>query len=77
MSVLMVNESIDFISLRDLLDVTDGNLASHLSALEKNDLIETHKKFVGKKPNTTYQITAAGRQAFKEHLQYLEKLINK
>ena len=76
MSILMVNESIDFTSLKELLDVTDGNLASHLSALEKNELIEVQKQFVGRKPNTTYKITKSGRLAFTEHLENLAKLIN-
>jgi DNA-binding PadR family transcriptional regulator len=75
MSVLMVNESIDFVSLKELLDTTDGNLASHLSALEKNNLIEIRKQFIGRKPNTSYQITESGRFAFKEHLGHLAKLI--
>lgn len=75
MSILMVNDTIDFISLRELLDVTDGNLASHLTALEKNGLIEVHKQFVGKKPNTTFSVTDYGRKAFSEHLENLAKLI--
>ena len=76
MSVLMVNESIDFTALRELLEVTDGNLSSHLTALEKSKLIEVHKQFVGRKPNTTYRITKSGRNDFSEHLEYLAKLIN-
>lgn len=75
MSVLMVNESIDFTGLRDLLDVTDGNLSSHLTALEKSKLIEMHKQFVGRKPNTSYRITKNGRNAFSEHLEFLARLI--
>ncbi len=75
MSVLMVNESIDFVSLKELLDTTDGNLASHLNALEKNELIEVKKQFIGRKPNTRYQVTETGRSAFKEHLDYLTRLI--
>ena len=75
MSVLMVNETIDFVSLKELLDTTDGNLASHLNSLEKNNLIEVKKQFIGRKPNTRYQITETGRSAFKEHLDYLIKLI--
>lgn len=77
MSVLMVNESVDFVSLKELLDITDGNLASHLTALEKNNLIEVHKQFVGRKPNTRYRITTTGRNAFQEHLTYLEILMKK
>jgi len=75
MSVLTVNESMDFNALKELLDVTDGNLASHLAALEKNGLIRVQKQFIGRKPNTRYQATGAGMVAFREHLDYLEKLI--
>lgn len=75
MSVLMVNESVDFTTLKDLLDTSDGNLASHLSSLEKGELITVQKQFVGRKPNTSYQITLSGRTAFQEHLEYLAKLI--
>lgn len=76
MSILMVNESIDFNSLKELLDVTDGNLASHLAALEKNKLIGVQKQFIGRKPNTSYKITNTGRNAFSEHIEYLEKIVN-
>ena len=76
MSVLMVNESISFNELKDLLEVTDGNLASHINALEKNGYIEVNKSFVGKKPNTRYVATSKGKGAFTTHLDYLGKLIN-
>ena len=75
MSALAVNESYDFSSLKDFLDVTDGNLASHLKALEKEGFIEIEKSFVDRKPNTRYFITKDGRTAFEEHLKALEKLI--
>ncbi len=75
MSVLAVNESMDFNSLKELLDVTDGNLASHLKALEKEEFIEMRKSFIGRKPNTSFIITPAGRMAFEGHLSALEKLI--
>jgi DNA-binding HxlR family transcriptional regulator len=75
MSVLVVNESADFNTLKETLDITDGNLASHLSALEKNKYVKVKKKFIGKKPNTTYTATEQGRKAFKEHLDALEMLI--
>jgi DNA-binding MarR family transcriptional regulator len=75
MSVLMVNESVDFVTLKDLLDITDGNLASHLSALEKNRLIEVKKQFIGRRPNTRYMATQDGKMAFREHLDYLGRLI--
>lgn len=77
MSVLMVNDVIDFSSLKDTLGLTDGNLASHINALEKLKYIEVSKQFIGKKPNTTYSATALGREAFNEHLKALEELIKK
>ena len=75
MSVLMVNESADFSRLKDLLGTTDGNLASHTKALENETYIVVEKKFIGKKPNTSYVATAIGRQAFEIHIEALEKLI--
>jgi len=75
MSILMVNESYDFTSLKELLDVTDGNLASNLKALEKEEYIIIHKSFVGRKPNTNYQASAKGKKAFQDHLNALEQLI--
>ena len=75
MSILMVNEWVDFTEMKNLLNITDGNLASHSSALEKAEYIEVKKEFVGKKPKTSYQVTPRGRAAFKEHLSYLEKLM--
>lgn len=75
MSVLMVNDSIDFNSLKELLQVTDGNLASHSAALEKEGLIHIKKEFAGKKTLTTYSATKIGVKAFEEHLDALEKLI--
>ena len=75
MSVLVANESYDFNSLKELLEVTDGNLASHLKALEKEAYITVSKSFLGRKPNTRYYATAEGKLAFKNHLQSLENLI--
>lgn len=75
MSVLMVNEWIDFNTLKETLDVTDGNLASHLRALESAKFIEMRKQFIGRKPNTQYTATSKGQKAFKTHLDFLEKLI--
>ncbi len=77
MSMLLVNESVDFNSLKQHLDLTDGNLASHMTALEKSKYIKVNKSFIGKKPNTTYSVTAGGRRAFNEHLDALEQLINR
>ncbi len=75
MSALAVNDMLEFNSLKEFLDVTDGNLASHIKALEKDGFIGVKKKFVGKKPNTKYYMTASGKKAFEDHLKALEKLI--
>lgn len=75
MSVLMVEERVDFNTLKDSLKLTDGNLASHLRALEEAEYLKVEKKFVGRKPNTTYQATDIGREAFNSHLDALEQLI--
>lgn len=75
MSILMVNEWVDFNTVKTLLNLTDGNLASHISALEKTAYIAVKKEFVGKKPRTTYNATAEGKIAFRHHLDALEKLL--
>lgn len=75
MSILMVNDWVEFSTLKEMLDITDGNLASHISALEKLDYLEVQKQFIGKKPNTTYRVTRIGKKAFNEHLDALEKLL--
>jgi len=75
MSVLVVNEWIDFSALKQLLDVTDGNLASHITALEKKKYIEVRKQFIGKRPNTSFRVTRDGRKAFTNHLDALEQLL--
>ncbi|MDX5326694.1 MAG: transcriptional regulator [Bacteroidota bacterium] len=75
MSALMVNESLDFNSLKSLLDLSDGNLASHLRALEREQFIEVSKTFVGRKPHTRYRMTQSGKRAFEDHLDALETLI--
>lgn len=76
MSVLAVNDMIDFNTLKEYLDLTDGNLASHLKALEKEEYITVEKSFIGKKPNTKYLLTKVGKRAFDEHLKALEQLID-
>jgi len=75
MSALMVNDTINFNELKDLINVTDGNLASHVKSLEENGYIKVKKGFIGRKTNTTYATTKAGEKAFKEHLDALEKMI--
>jgi DNA-binding MarR family transcriptional regulator len=76
MSILTVNDWVDFNTMKDLIETTDGNLASHITALEKNELIEIRKQFIGRKPNTRYRITHKGRELFKQHIDYLSQLID-
>lgn len=75
MSILMVNDEINFNDLKQMLEVTDGNLATHLLTLEENGYIRVHKGFIGKKTNTTYAITKTGQKAFGDHLSALENMI--
>ena len=75
MSVLVVNNWVSYKELKNFLDLTDGNLASHVAALEKINYLEVKKQFIGKKPLTTYRITKAGKTSFEQHIEGLEKLI--
>ena len=75
MSALMVNDEINFNDLKELIQVTDGNLASHIKALEDSGYIKVHKGFIGRKTNTTYSVTKTGEKAFKTHLNALEQMI--
>jgi DNA-binding HxlR family transcriptional regulator len=75
MSVLITNNTFDFSALKEMLDITDGNLASHIKALEKEKYVSVTKSFVERKPNTRYKITERGRTAFKKHLDALEAVV--
>ena len=76
MSILSVNESADFNTMKELMELTDGNLASHLKALEGLGYIKSLKQFIGRKPNTKYMISDEGKEEFKKHLDALENLLN-
>ncbi|RNI22567.1 winged helix-turn-helix domain-containing protein [Rufibacter latericius] len=75
MSVLMVQEKVEFSKLKETLHLTDGNLASHLRALEEATYLRVDKQFLDRKPNTTYALTQNGKHAFQLHLDALENLI--
>ncbi len=77
MSILVVNDAVDFNTLKETMSLTDGNLATHLSVLERNNLVDVKKRFVGKKPMTTYSATKKGRDAFTRHLDALEEIIKR
>jgi DNA-binding MarR family transcriptional regulator len=76
MSILMVNEEVSFNDLKGMLEVTDGNLATHLVTLEQEGFLKVHKGFIGRKTNTTYSVTKSGEKAFSDHIAALEKMIN-
>ena len=75
MSALVVNDYLDFNTLKELLDATDGNLATHLKSLEKSDYIRYKKEFLDRKPNTKYSVTDEGRKAFVKHIKAIEQLL--
>lgn len=75
MSALLVNDFLDFNSLKELLEVTDGNLASHLKTLESKRYVAFKKEFLGRKPNTKYRATTEGKEAFKKHINAIEQLL--
>ncbi|MFD2532591.1 winged helix-turn-helix domain-containing protein [Gracilimonas halophila] len=75
MSALAVNDSLDFTSLKEFLEVTDGNLATHIKKLEQEGFVEVEKSFIDNKPNTSYSMTQTGKKAFEEHLAVLEQII--
>lgn len=75
MSALMVNDHLDFNTLKEVLGVTDGNLASHLKSLEKSEYITYKKDFLGRKTNTSYSATTSGKNAFRKHINAIEQLL--
>ncbi len=75
MSALMVNDELSFNELKELIDVTDGNLSTHMKTLEDNNYVAVKKGYVGRKPNTSYSITRVGEKAFRAHLDALEQII--
>jgi DNA-binding MarR family transcriptional regulator len=75
MSILMVNDWVDFNTLKEMLELTDGNLSSHIGSLEKNGYVETKKQFLGKKPKTSFRVTQIGRLEFTKHIDALEAVI--
>jgi DNA-binding MarR family transcriptional regulator len=76
LNALGAKEMLDFGQLKAMLDTTDGNLATHLAALEKAEYVEITKDFVGKKPRTRVAMTAKGRRALRSHVAYLKSLLD-
>ena len=76
LNALPDGEMLEFGRLKTILGATDGNMGTHLTALEKAGYIEVSKDFVGKKPRTRVALTRAGRGAFKRHVAYLRALLD-
>lgn len=75
LSALGGESKIEFTALRDLLDLTDGNLGTHLRTLEEAGYVRITKTFVGRRPCTFVAMTDEGRIAFQTHVRALEELI--
>lgn len=75
MSALIVNDFLDFTSLKNLLHATDGNLASHMKSLEKVGYVTFKKEFIDRKPNTKYYASNNGKEAFIKHIKAIESLL--
>ncbi len=76
-SALAAQFEIDFVSLKKLLDLSDGNLNAHMKVLEENKYISVIKKFVGRKPKTLYRLTPKGKSEFKRYINELEEIVRK
>jgi DNA-binding MarR family transcriptional regulator len=75
-ATLAARRSVDYLELRSLLGLTDGNLAGHLRVLERAGYVAFEKSFVERKPRTTYRLTPAGRRAFERHVAALAALLD-
>ena len=76
LTALQVDGALDFTSLRKRLDVADGAIGIHLRKLEDVGYLSCKKSFVGRRPKSTYRITAAGRRALSNYLDAMQKVID-
>ncbi len=76
LNALSARDKMEFGELKTMLEATDGNLATHLAALEKASYVEITKDFVGKKPRTRIALTTKGRQALRQHVAYLRSVLD-
>ncbi|HEY5231969.1 MAG TPA: transcriptional regulator [Verrucomicrobiae bacterium] len=75
MSMLAASPELSFTELRDALEMTDGNLTTHIKALQQEGYISVAKSFQNNRPLTTCSLTTAGRKAFAEYIGLLEKIV--
>ncbi len=76
MTALQIDGKLDFTTLKKRLQVTDGSLGMHLQKLEEIKYIKSKKAFVGRRPKTTYRLTATGRKALIKYLESMQKLLD-
>ena len=74
-SLLIANDELPFKALKESLAVTDGNLSTHLSKLEKEGYVHIKKTFEGKRPKTVVHISKIGREAFELYIEALKSFI--
>lgn len=74
-SLLIANDELPFKALKESLGVTDGNLSTHLSKLEKEGYVHIEKTFEGKRPKTLVHISKVGREAFELYVEALKSFI--
>ena len=75
MSMLAASPELSFTELRDALAMTDGNLTTHIRALQETGYVSVAKSFQNRRPLTTCSLTAAGRKAFTEYINLLERIV--
>ncbi len=76
LAALDAGEQVDFVYLRKILNLTDGNLGAHLVKLEEADYVKIEKTFIARKPRTFINVTGRGRDAFNEHIATLKRIIS-
>ena len=75
MSMLAASTELSFTELREALDMTDGNLTTHIRTLQEAGYLSVTKSFQNKRPLTTCSLTAAGKKAFQNYINLLEQII--
>jgi DNA-binding MarR family transcriptional regulator len=77
MAILIQTDEVDYTFLSEELGLTDGNLTTHMKKLEENGYVRCNKGFIGRKPRTSYRVTAKGRAAFERYLDALEAVVDR
>lgn len=75
LATLDAGEQVDFVYLRKILNLTDGNLGAHLAKLEEAGYVKIEKTFIARKPRTFINVTGKGRDAFASYIEALKGII--